>query len=88
MAFNPVCPHTTEAACREAATEAEAAACPHVHFQPIIRPYSDPSLGHCSYLNMCYGEPLFAGNPSLGDTGGGTKFGTKECRCVRVANFT
>jgi mRNA (2'-O-methyladenosine-N6-)-methyltransferase len=58
----------------------EGGACPHVHFQPIIRPYTDTSLGHCSYLNMCYGEPLFSGNPSLGDTGSGSKFGTKECR--------
>ncbi|BEJ12634.1 hypothetical protein CspHIS471_0210940 [Cutaneotrichosporon sp. HIS471] len=75
-AFNPVCPHTTETACRECNEDA----CSHVHFQPIMRPYTDPSLGHCSYLNMCYGEPLFAGNPSLGESGGGTKFGTKECR--------
>lgn len=29
---------------------------------------------------MCYGEPMFSGNPSLGEGGGGAKFGTKECR--------
>lgn len=26
------------------------------HFEPIIRPWTDVSLGQCSYLNMCYGE--------------------------------
>ncbi len=24
--------------------------------EPIIRPWTEPSLGHCSYLNLCYGE--------------------------------
>lgn len=24
--------------------------------RPIIRPHTDPDLGHCSYLNTCYGE--------------------------------
>lgn len=43
-----------------------------------MRPYTDPALGYCSYLNMCYGDPMFAGNPSLGEGSGGR--GTKECR--------
>ncbi|TXT15648.1 hypothetical protein VHUM_00151 [Vanrija humicola] len=73
--FNPVCTHTTLAACREANGDE----CARAHFEPIIRPYTDPSLGYCSYLNMCYGEPMFAGNPSLGESGG-ARPGTKECR--------
>jgi mRNA (2'-O-methyladenosine-N6-)-methyltransferase len=24
--------------------------------RPLIRPHTDPDLGHCSYLNTCYGE--------------------------------
>lgn len=31
------------------------------------------------YLNLCYGEPMFAKNPSLGE-GNGPRPGTKECR--------
>lgn len=50
--------------------------CTRTHFEPISRPYTDPSLGYCSYLNMCYGEAMFSNNPSLGE---GTR-GTKECR--------
>jgi hypothetical protein len=36
------------------------------------------------YLNLCYGEPLFAKNPSLGE-GNGPRPGTKECRYVLVS---
>ncbi len=25
-----------------------------VHFLPILRPHTDPSLGDCSYLNTCH----------------------------------
>jgi hypothetical protein len=35
------------------------------------------------YLNLCYGEPLFAKNPSLGE-GNGPRPGTKECRSALV----
>jgi hypothetical protein len=33
--------------------------CIQPHFEPIIRPWTDVSLGQCSYLNMCYGEVRF-----------------------------
>ena len=36
------------------------------------------------YLNLCYGEPLFAKNPSLGE-GNGPRPGTKECRYVLIS---
>lgn len=36
-----------------------------VHFRPILRPYTDPSLGHCSYLNTCFSEPTYAMSPSI-----------------------
>lgn len=33
------------------------------------------------YLNLCYGDPMFARNPSLGEgQGPGPRGGTKECR--------
>lgn len=31
----------------------------------MIRPHTDPSLGHCSYLNTCYSEPTYASSPSV-----------------------
>lgn len=31
------------------------------------------------YLNLCYGDPMFTKNPSLGD-GPGPRGGTKDCR--------
>ncbi|KAI5452955.1 methyltransferase [Naganishia albida] len=58
--YEPVCEYTTRKACHEVRSE-----CSFPHFEPIIRPWTDLSLGQCSYLNMCYGEPLFANNPSL-----------------------
>ncbi|KAG8989226.1 hypothetical protein FRB90_002345 [Tulasnella sp. 427] len=39
--------------------------CDKVHFKPLIRPHTDPSLGHCSYLNTCYSEPTYALSPSI-----------------------
>lgn len=30
-----------------------------------MRPHTDASLGHCSYLNTCYSEPTYAQSPSL-----------------------
>lgn len=36
-----------------------------MHFKPLIRPHTDPSLGHCSYLNTCYSEPTYAQSPSI-----------------------
>ncbi|KAG9025545.1 hypothetical protein FRB95_010071 [Tulasnella sp. JGI-2019a] len=39
--------------------------CEKVHFRALIRPHTDPSLGHCSYLNTCYSEPTYAQSPSI-----------------------
>jgi hypothetical protein len=36
-----------------------------IHFRPILRPYTDPSLGHCSYLNTCFSEPTYSMSPSI-----------------------
>lgn len=36
-----------------------------MHFRPLIRPHTDVTLGHCSYLNTCYSEPTYAQSPSL-----------------------
>ncbi len=75
--FEPICPQTTLSACLNRGQ------CPFPHFSPIIRPWTDPTLGFCSYLNLCYGDPLFSKNPSLssGQGGGpGASGGTKHCR--------
>ncbi|KAH8082767.1 MT-A70-domain-containing protein [Filobasidium floriforme] len=80
-AFEPVCPQTTTTACPESSIT-----CPYPHYEPIIRPWTEPRLGQCSYLNMCYGDPLFHSNPSLINSGGqgpgpGTSgAGGKQCR--------
>ncbi|EGO01666.1 hypothetical protein SERLA73DRAFT_23683, partial [Serpula lacrymans var. lacrymans S7.3] len=39
--------------------------CDRVHFRPLLRPHTDPTLGHCSYLNTCYSEPTYAQSPSI-----------------------
>lgn len=39
--------------------------CDRIHFRPLIRPHTDPTLGHCSYLNTCYSEPTYAQSPSI-----------------------
>ena len=39
--------------------------CDRIHFRPLIRPHTDVSLGHCSYLNTCYSEPTYAQSPSI-----------------------
>lgn len=36
-----------------------------MHFRPLIRPHTDATLGHCSYLNTCYSEPTYAQSPSI-----------------------
>ncbi|KAG7553589.1 hypothetical protein FFLO_03021 [Filobasidium floriforme] len=80
-AFEPVCPLTTTTACPESSTT-----CPYPHYEPIIRPWTEPRLGQCSYLNMCYGDPLFHSNPSLINSGGqgpgpgSSGAGGKQCR--------
>ncbi|KDQ12741.1 hypothetical protein BOTBODRAFT_34199 [Botryobasidium botryosum FD-172 SS1] len=68
--FEPICPHTTKEECkkhRPAETPGEQPTfCEKVHFRAIKRPHTDPSLGHCSYLNTCYSEPTYAMSPSIG----------------------
>lgn len=59
--FEPICPSTTREACAKAGT----VKCTKVHFLPIIRPHTDPSLGMCSYLNTCFSEPLYSMSPSI-----------------------
>ncbi|TIA90159.1 hypothetical protein E3P99_01710 [Wallemia hederae] len=44
--FLQICSNTTRAGCNQE--------CTLVHFQPIMKPYTDAHLGHCSYLNTCY----------------------------------
>ncbi|KAI6101557.1 MT-A70-domain-containing protein [Pisolithus croceorrhizus] len=72
--FNPICPQVTKDECskvrREASGGSEAIqttlpTCDRVHFRPLIRLHTDPSLGHCSYLNTCYSEPTYAQSPSI-----------------------
>lgn len=67
--FEPICPNITKEDClkaRRAITGDPAATiCDCVHFRPLIRPHTDPTLGHCSYLNTCYSEPTYAQSPSI-----------------------
>ncbi|KAJ3547605.1 hypothetical protein NM688_g5384 [Phlebia brevispora] len=68
-AFEPICPNITKEDClkaRRAETgDPTATICDCVHFRPLIRPHTDPALGHCSYLNTCYSEPTYAQSPSI-----------------------
>ncbi|KAJ3733415.1 MT-A70-domain-containing protein [Lentinula guzmanii] len=61
-AFEPICSHITKVECAKARV---GTICDRVHFRPLIRPHTDPSLGHCSYLNTCYSEPTYAQSPSI-----------------------
>ena len=68
-AFEPICPHITKDECAKARSEmiqaGSSSICDRVHFRPLIRPHTDQSLGHCSYLNTCYSEPTYAQSPSI-----------------------
>ncbi|KZT26992.1 MT-A70-domain-containing protein [Neolentinus lepideus HHB14362 ss-1] len=71
--FEPICPHITKNDCAKArlATSPDTSTsplptiCDRVHFRALIRPHTDVSLGHCSYLNTCYSEPTYAQSPSI-----------------------
>ncbi|TCD71351.1 hypothetical protein EIP91_011122 [Steccherinum ochraceum] len=69
--FEPICPHITKEDCAKSrralgVTDASASPiCDRIHFRPLIRPHTDPALGHCSYLNTCYSEPTYAQSPSI-----------------------
>jgi len=67
-AFEPICSHITKDECmksRQTPSGSPPTTCGGVHFRPLIRPHTDPSLGHCSYLNTCYSEPSYAQSPSI-----------------------
>ncbi|KAJ3556681.1 hypothetical protein NP233_g11923 [Leucocoprinus birnbaumii] len=70
-AFEPICSHITKEDCAKARLAANPSSaststiCDRVHFRPLIRPHTDPTLGHCSYLNTCYSEPTYAQSPSI-----------------------
>ncbi|KAJ6629237.1 MT-A70-domain-containing protein [Mycena sp. CBHHK59/15] len=73
--FEPICPHITKDDCAKARRlhdilagadgSSPTSICDLIHFRPLLRPHTDPSLGHCSYLNTCYSEPTYAQSPSL-----------------------
>lgn len=71
--FEPICANITKEECLKArrtfcpddASAAAVTICDRVHFRPLIRPHTDPALGHCSYLNTCYSEPTYAQSPSI-----------------------
>ncbi|KAI9001259.1 MT-A70-domain-containing protein [Trametes punicea] len=69
--FEPICPHITKDECAKARraslsnTKGLPAICDRIHFRPLLRPHTDPALGHCSYLNTCYSEPTYAQSPSI-----------------------
>lgn len=68
-AFEPICPRITKDECAKSrkpqSPDAPPSICDRVHFRPLIRPHTDTSLGHCSYLNTCYSEPTYAQSPSI-----------------------
>ncbi|KAH8113355.1 MT-A70-domain-containing protein [Phellopilus nigrolimitatus] len=73
VAFEPICPNITKDECAKAGLASQKtprsssipSICPRVHFRPLMRPHTDPTLGHCSYLNTCYSEPTYAQSPSI-----------------------
>lgn len=67
--FEPICAHITKEECAKFRAignpDAPSSICDRVHFRPLLRPHTDPALGHCSYLNTCYSEPTYAQSPSI-----------------------
>ena len=70
--FEPICSHITRDECAKhhqrvgtGSLQANSAICDRVHFRPLIRPHTDPTLGHCSYLNTCYSEPTYSQSPAF-----------------------
>lgn len=73
--FDPICTYITKDDCAKARRAASVSSgseespstsiCDRVHFRPLIRPHTDVTLGHCSYLNTCYSEPTYAQSPSI-----------------------
>ncbi|KAH7931301.1 MT-A70-domain-containing protein [Leucogyrophana mollusca] len=69
--FEPICANITKDDCAKARRAAgplmpgQPPICDRVHFRPLVRAHTDPTLGHCSYLNTCYSEPTYAQSPSI-----------------------
>lgn len=73
--FEPICAQITKEECTESRLSSSPPSssttislppvCDRIHFRPLIRPHTDPALGHCSYLNTCYSEPTYAQSPSI-----------------------
>ena len=65
--FEPICSHITRDECTKhhQRVGAHSTVCDRVHFRPLIRPHTDPTLGHCSYLNTCYSEPTYSQSPAF-----------------------
>lgn len=65
--FEPICEVTKDECIklRAARPTPLPGICGRIHFRPLIRPHTDPTLGHCSYLNTCYSEPTYAQSPSI-----------------------
>ncbi|OBZ76306.1 N6-adenosine-methyltransferase subunit METTL3 [Grifola frondosa] len=72
--FEPICSHITKDECARSRRQSSTSSahpgaiptiCDRIHFRPLLRPHTDPSLGHCSYLNTCYSEPTYAQSPSI-----------------------
>lgn len=68
--FEPICSHITKDDCAKARNlnsglSSMPAICDRVHFRALIRPHTDVTLGHCSYLNTCYSEPTYSQSPSI-----------------------
>jgi mRNA (2'-O-methyladenosine-N6-)-methyltransferase len=65
--FEPICEVTRDECikARSALPTPLPGICGRIHFRPLIRPHTDPTLGHCSYLNTCYSEPTYAQSPSI-----------------------
>ncbi|KAL1946687.1 hypothetical protein VTO73DRAFT_14791 [Trametes versicolor] len=72
--FEPICAQITKDECAKARraalpehspSKSLPVICDRIHFRPLLRPHTDPGLGHCSYLNTCYSEPTYAQSPSI-----------------------
>ncbi|KAG6837989.1 hypothetical protein H0H93_008383 [Arthromyces matolae] len=68
--FEPICSHITKDDCAKARRQSIGSSpapvvCDRVHFRALIRPHTDATLGHCSYLNTCYSEPTYSQSPSI-----------------------
>ncbi|KAH6915392.1 m6a methyltransferase [Coprinopsis sp. MPI-PUGE-AT-0042] len=65
--FEPICPHITKDECAKFRSQQTGSnvPCSNIHFRPLIRSHTDPTLGHCSYLNTCYSEPTYSQSPSI-----------------------